>query len=159
MDSRKTLEVACTEVVNLISKAITQRQKSADFESDVSNLFGFFRLITNPVLLTAKPSGNPCEPSPCGPNSICRVSSGHAVCSCQPSFVGSPPSCRPECVSSGECPQHQACISQKCRDPCPGTCGFEARCQVVNHNPICSCPPRYDGDPFVRCTPERKSIK
>nr|CAD7425818.1 unnamed protein product [Timema monikensis] len=97
---------------------------------------------------------NPCEPSPCGANSLCRVSGGHAVCSCQPNYVGAPPSCRPECVVSSECPQNRACISQKCRDPCPGTCGMEARCQVVNHNPICSCPQGYDGDPFVLCSRE-----
>lgn len=39
-------------------------------------------------------------------------------------------------------------------DPCPGTCGFNARCQVINHNPICSCNPGYNGDPFVRCNLE-----
>lgn len=102
------------------------------------------------------PPQNPCEPSPCGPNSVCRVTSGHAVCSCVPGYIGAPPSCRPECVVSAECPQSQACINQKCADPCPGTCGVNARCQVTNHNPICSCPPRYNGDPFVRCQPERE---
>jgi hypothetical protein len=93
----------------------------------------------------------PCEPSPCGPNSICRVVNDHAVCSCQPGLVGTPPSCRPECVVSAECPLTQACLASKCRDPCPGTCGQNARCQVVNHNPICSCAAGNTGDPFTRC--------
>lgn len=94
---------------------------------------------------------NPCQPSPCGPYSICREVNGHAVCSCQQNYVGNPPSCRPECTISADCYQDKACINQKCRDPCPGTCGLNAKCQVVNHNPICSCPPGYTGDPFLRC--------
>ncbi|XP_052871499.1 neurogenic locus notch homolog protein 1-like, partial [Anopheles cruzii] len=96
---------------------------------------------------------NPCYPSPCGPNSQCREINGQAVCSCVPGYIGSPPTCRPECVVSAECPQNQACTNQKCRDPCLGTCGVGARCSVVNHNPICSCPERFTGDPFVRCQP------
>ena len=100
---------------------------------------------------------NPCNPSPCGPNSQCREINGQGVCSCVPGYIGSPPTCRPECVVSAECPQNEACSNQKCRDPCPGTCGVGARCEVINHNPICTCPPRYQGDPFVRCQPTRKS--
>lgn len=77
----------------------------------------------------------------------------HAVCSCQTGFVGTPPNCKHECVVSAECPLTQACLNNKCRDPCPGTCGQGARCQVVNHNPICSCPSGLTGDPFSRCYP------
>ncbi|VEN50381.1 unnamed protein product, partial [Callosobruchus maculatus] len=99
---------------------------------------------------------NPCQPNPCGPNSQCREINGQAVCSCVPGFIGSPPTCRPECVTSSECPLNQACVNQKCIDPCPGTCGLRAKCQVVNHNPICSCPPKYSGDPFTRCVPIEK---
>lgn len=99
---------------------------------------------------------NPCQPTPCGPYSQCRVVNGHAVCSCQTNYVGTPPSCRPECIVSADCPQDKACINQKCADPCPGTCGLNARCQVVNHNPICSCSPGFTGDPFVQCLKESK---
>lgn len=98
---------------------------------------------------------NPCIPSPCGQYSNCRVVNEHAVCSCKEEYVGSPPSCRPECIVSADCMQDKACIGQKCQDPCPGTCGINARCHVVNHNPICSCNPSYTGDPFVRCTLEQ----
>lgn len=101
---------------------------------------------------------NPCQPSPCGPFSQCRVVNLHAVCSCQANYVGAPPMCRPECSVSTDCSQDKACINQKCRDPCPGTCGLNARCNVVNHNPICSCPPGQTGDPFVRCLQESKTI-
>lgn len=65
--------------------------------------------------------------------------------------MGSPPSCRPECVVSSECPTNRACVNQKCADPCPGICGQNARCETINHSPICSCNQRYTGDPFVRC--------
>lgn len=94
---------------------------------------------------------DPCNPSPCGPNGICRVSNNAAVCACQPGMIGSPPSCRPECISSAECALQKACLNQKCSDPCPGTCGQNAKCQVINHNPICSCTQGFTGDPFTRC--------
>lgn len=99
---------------------------------------------------------NPCIPSPCGPYSECRQVDNHAVCSCQKNYIGSPPACRPECMVSSECPQNKACIKQKCQDPCVGTCGYNARCQVVSHNPICSCSPGFTGDPFVRCVKEER---
>jgi hypothetical protein len=96
---------------------------------------------------------DPCNPSPCGPNSQCREINGQAVCSCLPTYVGSPPACRPECVVSSECPLDKACFNQKCSNPCPGPCGQNAKCQVNNHSPICSCNQGYTGDPFSRCYP------
>lgn len=73
------------------------------------------------------------------------------MCSCLNGYIGTPPSCRPECVVSSECSQNKACVNQKCVDPCIGTCGLNTRCQVVNHNPICSCSPGFTGDPFASC--------
>lgn len=96
---------------------------------------------------------NPCNPTPCGPNSHCRSINEQAVCSCVAGYIGSPPTCRPECISSSECSLVKACINQKCLDPCIGTCGIRARCEVINHNPICSCPEQLTGDPFTRCIP------
>lgn len=107
----------------------------------------------NEHIIVAPVNQNPCNPSPCGPSSQCREINGQAVCSCVIGYIGSPPTCRPECVQNSECSQNEACSNQKCRDPCPGTCGVSAKCQVVNHNPICSCPVRYTGDPFTRCQP------
>lgn len=102
---------------------------------------------------------NPCIPSPCGAYSQCRESNGHAICSCVEYCIGSPPSCRPECTLSSECFLDKACINQRCVNPCvPGTCGDHARCQVINHNPICSCSLGYTGDPFIRCTPEESKL-
>lgn len=118
--------------------------------------FIFCNFRYSPSFNVAPVVTQPCNPSPCGPNSQCREINGQAVCSCVPGFIGSPPACRPECVVSSECSQNEACSNQKCRNPCPGTCGVGARCEVVNHNPICSCPPRFTGDPFIRCQPIRK---
>lgn len=115
-------------------------------------LFSSFSLVE-----PEKPT-NPCQPTPCGQYSQCRVVNGHAVCSCQSNYIGTPPSCRPECMVSTDCAQDKACLKQKCVDPCPGTCGLNARCQVVNHNPICSCAPGFTGDPFVRCIKEESKI-
>lgn len=117
-------------------------------------IFNDFKLFSIIILTSALIPINPCEPSPCGPNSICRVFGERPTCSCQSSYIGSPPNCRPECVTSAQCDQHSACINQKCSDPCPGTCGLGAECKVINHNPICSCPRNYIGDPFDQCTPK-----
>ena len=100
---------------------------------------------------------DPCLPSPCGPNSRCRAVNQQAVCSCLPNYIGSPPSCRPECIVSSECPLDRACVNQRCSDPCPNTCGVRAQCTTKNHNPICACPPGLSGDPFTQCIPIRKS--
>lgn len=104
---------------------------------------------------------NPCQPSPCGPNSLCRVVDSTSVCTCLPTFLGSPPNCRPECTISTECAFNLACISNRCNDPCRSSklCGSNARCETINHNPICSCPPSFTGDPFITCfeMPRKKS--
>lgn len=92
-----------------------------------------------------------CNPSPCGPNSICKVIGDAPSCACLPEFIGSPPYCRPECISNGECSSRLACIRQKCEDPCPGVCGTNAQCHVISHAPVCVCQPGYVGDPFTGC--------
>lgn len=99
---------------------------------------------------------NPCSPSPCGLNSQCRELNGQAVCSCSPTFIGAPPNCRPECTVSSDCSVNRACKNRKCVDPCPGICGINARCEVINHSPICSCNQGFTGDPFVTCFATRK---
>lgn len=99
---------------------------------------------------------DPCQPSPCGPYSKCVNRNGAAICSCLVNYYGSPPNCRPECVVDSECSFDKNCVNMKCRDPCPGTCGINSRCQVVNHSPICSCDVGYTGDPFIRCIYEER---
>ena len=104
-------------------------------------------------------ASNPCVPSPCGPNSQCRVVDSHAACSCLPNFIGRAPQCRPECTINAECSAHLACQCDKCVDPCPGSCGALATCRVVNHQPVCTCPPGYTGDPFSGCSPTPSKIR
>lgn len=100
-----------------------------------------------------EPSGNPCLPTPCGPNSQCRVIGTQAVCSCLPNYIGRSPNCRPECTINSECPGNLACINERCKDPCIGTCGYYAVCTVLNHSPNCICEAKYTGDPFAGCSP------
>lgn len=102
---------------------------------------------------------HPCNPSPCGPNSHCREINGQSVCSCIVGYLGVPPSCRPECTINSDCNSNKACSNQKCIDPCVGVCGVGAKCQVINHSPICSCILSYTGNPFVRCYPKRRCIQ
>lgn len=99
---------------------------------------------------------NPCNPSPCGPYSSCQEIGDQASCSCMKTYFGSPPSCRPECIASTDCPQNKACINEKCENPCTNACGQNTLCNVRNHNPLCSCPPGFTGDPFANCFPTRK---
>ena len=94
---------------------------------------------------------NPCSPSPCGAHSSCKPHRGTPMCTCQPGYRGSPPSCRPECVFNDECSREKACSNQKCINPCDGACGLNAKCSVRNHLPICKCPEKYNGDPFRQC--------
>lgn len=95
----------------------------------------------------------PCNPSPCGPNSQCRVIGTTAVCSCLPNYTGRAPHCRPECTTNSECSGNLACINERCKDPCPGSCGSYTTCIVTNHRPICRCYDQYTGDPFSACSP------
>ena len=91
---------------------------------------------------------DPCNPSPCGPNAVCS----NGICSCSPNNYGDPyQGCRPECIINSECSQNLACIQNKCKDPCVGTCGSGADCNVYNHIPICSCPSDWTGNPFIQC--------
>lgn len=93
---------------------------------------------------------DPCYPSPCGSNTQCN----NGICTCIPEYHGDPYSgCRPECVLSSDCSKDRACVRNKCIDPCPGTCGSLAICNVVNHIPMCSCPDGMTGNAFVLCTP------
>lgn len=111
-------------------------------------------LCTNCLLIVvSKPQDpiNHCVPSPCGPYSECRVTSNTYTCSCLPNYRGSPPHCRPECVSNSDCSYNLACINMKCKDPCEGSCGLNSECHVFNHIPQCACLQGYVGNPFVSC--------
>ena len=49
--------------------------------------------------------------------------------------------CKLGCRSSATCSENQACINNKCTDPCASKpCGANALCSVGNHQALCSCP-------------------
>lgn len=102
--------------------------------------------------MPTKEAKNPCVPSPCGPNSECRVIDSRAACSCLPNYVGRVPNCRPECTSDSECTSNMGCVQQKCKDPCPGKCGVNALCTTINHKAVCSCQQGFTGDAYIQCT-------
>lgn len=98
---------------------------------------------------------DPCNPSPCGPNTQCN----NAVCSCLAGYFGDPNTgCRPECVINNDCATNRACVRNKCIDPCPGTCGQNAQCNVFNHIPMCTCLPGMAGNALVSCQPVQGTI-
>lgn len=100
----------------------------------------------------------PCSPSPCGSNAICVPRNSASTCQCLPDYFGNPyEACRPECISNYDCAANRACRNEKCQDPCPGICGLNAHCQVVNHIPNCACVQGYLGDPYRVCTPPQKN--
>lgn len=67
--------------------------------------------------------------------------------------MGTPPNCHPECSVNSDCIGNKACIRNKCKNPCPGSCGTNAICTVINHTPSCTCPNGYSGDAFTNCVP------
>lgn len=81
----------------------------------------------------------------------CRNNDGLASCSCLPSYMGTPPFCKPECIIHSDCQSNQACVAEKCRNPCDGACGIYANCFVHNHIPVCLCSEGFTGDPFREC--------
>ena len=66
---------------------------------------------------------------------------------------------RPECTTNPECPDHLACIQEKCLDPCTTlACGTNAECSVRRHRPTCTCRGGFIGDPFKICRERKISI-
>lgn len=63
--------------------------------------------------------------------------------------------CHLECVQNSDCSLNQACLNNKCVNPCNGACGTDASCDVINHYPVCFCDQGLQGDPFVHCQPKR----
>lgn len=115
--------------------------------------------------IAPKPVENtqPCNPSPCGPNSQCRERNGAASCTClddyqfissNDPFLG----CRPECVSNSDCPPTKTCFNNKCNDPCPGECGINAQCTVLYHVPHCQCFEGYTGNARINCYEQTKDV-
>lgn len=65
---------------------------------------------------------------------------------------GSPKRPNP-CELDNECLDTEACYNGLCEDLCsiPNVCAPTARCHVVKHRPVCTCPPGYQGNPAIKC--------
>lgn len=160
---QKSKFIPCTQINNIIDKIqlpwlitfdtehfrhlFDNTELGTDIKSDTNINYILSFVVEEPVVVPS----NPCQPSPCRPNAECRVVGEAPSCSCLSEFIGTPPQCRPECVSNSECANHLACINQKCKDPCPGVCGQNAECRVVSHTPNCVCLVGFVGNPFIRC--------
>ena len=72
-------------------------------------------------------------------------------CTFQPNCVLVAP--RPECTQDPDCPQSEACINERCIDPCivSNPCAPQAQCTTRAHHPVCTCPQGYGGDPYTQC--------
>lgn len=136
------LEILLTGVLLLVIKL-----KFLHFCYFIPN-FKYNFLVQRPVYDEPK---NPCYPSPCGLSATCVEINGNPSCSCLSEYIGTPPNCRPECTSNSDCSYNKACINRKCQDPCVNSCGFNAECRVVHHNPNCACASGYTGNPFTEC--------
>lgn len=98
---------------------------------------------------------DPCATSPCGANAKCI----DGACTCLDEYFGDPyAGCRPECILNTDCVLTKACVRNKCVDPCIGTCGQNALCNIYNHVPMCSCPLGMSGNAFVLCSPIQGTI-
>lgn len=107
----------------------------------------------NPIAPIEPEHREPCNPTPCGYNAICKERDGAGSCTCLADYYGDPyTGCRPECVQNSDCDRSKACMKNKCINPCPGVCGINAECLVQNHSPTCLCIIGYDGDPISGCT-------
>lgn len=114
-------------------------------------------VLCHDSLDTPEPPPNPCNPSPCGANALCKERNGVGSCSCLPEYFGDPyTGCRPECVSNSDCDRNKACSNNRCKDPCPGSCGINAECRTINHSPTCTCLYGYSGNPLTKCELESK---
>ncbi|KAJ8668693.1 hypothetical protein QAD02_010356 [Eretmocerus hayati] len=98
---------------------------------------------------------NPCQPSPCGPNTDCRPTRDYAYarCGCLPGYFGDPRSAQgcelgQDCVVDDDCPENRACVDSLCQNPCVDPdieCPpSQPSCVVLDHKAVCrskDCPP------------------
>ena len=64
------------------------------------------------------------------------------------------------CETDQECPDYNACENRKCINPCAedDPCAPSANCKVIGHQPVCTCPDGYIGDPRTECKLRKHAI-
>ena len=64
-----------------------------------------------------------------------------------------PPDVIVGCRTDRDCPDFTACENRKCINPCAqrDPCARNAYCKVIMHQPVCTCPDGYIGDPRTNC--------
>ena len=116
---------------------------------------GFFTSIETSI--------HPCFPNPCGENASCKKhpKKDHAAaCVCMKGYFGDPFTlCQPECTQDNDCPTNRACRNQKCVDTCPGFCGDNAFCTILNHVQSCDCLEGYESSTTCRASHCKASCK
>ena len=57
------------------------------------------------------------------------------------------------CESNEDCSDYTACENRQCINPCAirDHCDSSAICKAVRHEPICTCPDGYIGNPKTSC--------
>lgn len=65
-----------------------------------------------------------------------------------------------ECYKNDDCPNDRSCINERCVNPCAArdACARGAFCHVNRHQPICTCPPSFVGNPAIECVPRKYSM-
>lgn len=97
---------------------------------------------------------NPCFDDSCGENAECLPKDHGIECRCFEGYHGNPYTICDQiigCRSNTDCAQSEACLNGQCTSPCQ--CGSYATCEVLNHEPLCKCPPGYQGNPAIACQP------
>ena len=74
--------------------------------------------------------------------------------------VVQPPDVLVGCRGDRDCPDYTACENRKCINPCAerDPCARNANCRVIMHQPVCTCPDGYIGDPRTSCSLRKYQI-
>lgn len=102
---------------------------------------------------------NPCTygTTKCGHNAECLAQNHRANCACSPGTQGDPLiSCvTGVCQYNDDCRDDEACdrLNRVCRPVCDSdSCASTAICEGHKHQPVCTCRPGTNGNPYLECT-------
>ena len=81
------------------------------------------------------------------------VKQNHSIMTISVIDLVQPPDVIVGCRTDRDCPDFTACENRKCINPCAqrDPCARNAYCKVIMHQPVCTCPDGYIGDPRTSC--------